>query len=46
MDEQKPSRESDAAYSGENADRNRRELAKKAEEGLKDANDKLPKDQI
>ncbi|WP_313606988.1 hypothetical protein [Rhizobium sp.] len=47
MSYRKPDPESDAARSDpELADRNRKELAKKAEEGLKNANDELPKDQI
>lgn len=47
MSERKPDAESDAARSdSEAADRNREELARRAEEGLGDADDKLPKDQI
>ncbi|WP_312407707.1 hypothetical protein [Rhizobium sp.] len=47
MSDRKPDAESDAARSDpELADRNRKDLAKKAEEGLKNAKNELPKDQI
>ncbi|MGE7368670.1 hypothetical protein ACQKKX_06300 [Neorhizobium sp. NPDC001467] len=47
MNKTTPSPEGDAARSdGEKADRDREELKKKAEQGLKDADGKLPKDEI
>ncbi len=48
MTDQKNAPESDAARSegGETADKNRELLKDKAEEGLKNANDELPKDEI
>lgn len=47
MTEPKTSPESDAARTeGEQANKNREILRKKAEESLKNADDELPKDQI
>ncbi len=47
MTEQKNSPESDAARTNEGqADKNRKVLKEKAEDGLKNAYDELPKDEI
>ncbi len=46
MSDRKPDPSSDAARTGEDADKDREELKKKAEKGIEDATGKKPKGEI
>ena len=46
MSDKKPAPSSDAERTGENADRDREELKKNAEKGMKDASGKKPKGDV
>ncbi len=46
MSNKKPDPSSDAARTGEDADKDREELKKKAEKGIEDATGKKPKGEI